>query len=91
MAKRIDHRGVKLPSPKRKTLEAMAVASSTAFANTLGLELNVEMRDWESLNPSIQVAWYDASRAAYAVLAMVAGATVEDVPGIKDDDEQNNG
>ena len=80
MAKRIDHRDVKFPAPTKSLLEGMAVAGHAAFANTIVLEIDATITDWDETNEHIRIAWYDAAKSMYAMLAIAAGAKTTEVP-----------
>jgi hypothetical protein len=83
VAKRINHTGVLLPAPKRKTLDAMALAAHIAFTNTMRIQVDARFRDWDELSEDVQNSWYDGMRAAYGALAVIAGAKIEEVPKSK--------
>jgi len=87
LAKKVNHQGVFFPTPTRSVIEGMAVAAHTAFANTISLELDAEIKDWDKTNEHVRSAWYDASRASFCFLAVTAGAEVTDVPTNPDPDK----
>ena len=87
LAKKVNHQGVFFPTPTHSVIEGMAVAAHTAFANTISLELDAEIKDWDKTNEHVRSAWYDASRASFCFLAVTAGAEVTDVPTNPDPDK----
>ena len=87
MAKRINHQGVKFPSPTKSLLEGMAVAGYAAFANSIDLEIDTQIQDWDKANNHVKIAWYDSAKAMYATLAVIAGATVTEIPEKKPDND----
>ena len=80
MAKRVNHQGVTFPTPTKPLLEGMAVAGHAAFANTINLEIDTVLLEWDETNEHVRIAWYDAARAMYATLAVCAGAKITEVP-----------
>ncbi len=72
------------PTPTKSLLEGMAVAGHTAFANTIGLEIDAKIKDGDETNDHVRTAWYDSARAMYATLAVAAGAEVTEVPEKKE-------
>lgn len=80
LAKRINHQGVMFPTPTKSLLEGMAVSGYAAFTNSIDLEIDTQFKDWNEVNQHIQTAWYDAAKAMYATLAVIAGAEVTDIP-----------
>lgn len=80
MAKKVEHQGVLFPAPTRALLEGMAVAGHAAFVNTIGLEIDAKIKGWDDTNDHVRTAWYDSSRAMYAMLAVAAGAKVTELP-----------
>jgi len=88
LAKRVNHQGVKFPTPTKSLLEGMAVSGHAAFANTIDLEIGTEISDWDHTDDFVRVAWYDAARAMYATLAICAGAEITEVPERKPPDEK---
>lgn len=88
MAKRVNHQGVKFPTPTKALLEGMAVSGHAAFANTINLEIDTVLLDWDKADDFVRVAWYDAARAMYATLAICAGAEITEVPERKPPDEK---
>jgi len=57
----------------------MSLAGHTAFANSLGIEMDISPKDWDDLSTSVKDAWYDSARAMYATIAICAGAKVTEV------------
>tara|TARA_R110000824_G_scaffold144093_4_gene311927 strand:+ start:1404 stop:1793 length:390 start_codon:yes stop_codon:yes gene_type:complete len=88
LAKRINHQGVKFPTPTKALLEGLAVAGYAAFANSIDLEIDAQIRDWDDASDHVKTAWYDASKAMYATLAVIAGATVTQIPENRPPDEK---
>lgn len=87
MAKRINHQGVKFPTPTKSLLEGMAVAGYSAFANSIDLEIDAQIMCWDDANDHVRTAWYDSAKAMYATLAVCAGAPVTEIPENKQDDD----
>jgi len=68
------------PAPTRALLEGMAVAGHTAFAKSMGIEIDARIIEWDKTNEHIREAWYSSSRSMYAMLAVAAGAKVTELP-----------
>ena len=88
MAKRINHQGVTFPTPSKSLIEGMAVSGYTAFAYSIDLELDANIRDWDKANVHVQQAWFDAAKAMYATLAVIAGASITEIPEPKPPDSK---
>ena len=77
------------PTPNRLLLEGMALAGYIAFANSISLELNLELdeeiKEWDETSDFIRDAWVDSARAMFAMLAVASGASVTEIPEIPKD------
>lgn len=76
MVQKIDHRGVMLPDPSPALIESLAVAAHTAFRDSIYTQTNVSPSSWADLEDTVQMGWLCGARAAYATLAIQAGAKV---------------
>ncbi|MAK37901.1 MAG: hypothetical protein CMC15_17210 [Flavobacteriaceae bacterium] len=85
LAKRVNHQGVMFPTPNRLLLEGMALAGYIAFANSISLEVEGEIKDWDETSDFVREAWVDSARAMFAMLAVASGATVTEIPEIPKD------
>ena len=85
LAKRVNHQGVMFPTPNRLLLEGMALAGYIAFANSISLELEGTVKEWDEAPDYIRDSWVDSARAMFAMLAVASGATVTDIPEIPKD------
>lgn len=88
MAKRINHQGVMFPTPTKSLIEGMAVSGYAAFANSIDLEIDAQIRDWDNANDHVKSAWHESAKAMYATLAVIAGAEVTEIPETKPPDEK---
>lgn len=85
LAKRVNHQGVMFPTPNRLLLEGMALAGYIAFANSISLELEGTIKEWDETSDFVRDAWIDSARAMFVMLAVASGATVTEIPEIPKD------
>ena len=50
------------------------------------LFFDVEFTDWNKLKPAYKDIWFQVARAMYVVIALEGGATVEEIPNVKEED-----
>ena len=86
MAKKIHHQGILFPTPTKSLLDGMALAGYMAFTNSIDLEMDTKLSDWDNTNEFVRIAWLDSSRAMYAFLAVAAGAPLTEVPPVTDEE-----
>jgi hypothetical protein len=73
------------PTPNRLLLEGMALAGYIAFANSISLELEGTIKEWDETSDFVRDAWIDSARAMFVMLAVASGATVTEIPEIPKD------
>lgn len=78
-ARRINHKGAKMPPPSLALLQDAAHNMHIAAA----VELDQEPRPWSELSTDSQDLWIHQARAAWATFALAGGAKVEEVKGPK--------
>lgn len=83
-ARRINHKGAAMPAPSLDLLQDAARNMHIAAA----VELDQEPRPWAELSTDSQDLWLHQSRAAWATFALAGGATVEEVAGPDDQDQE---
>lgn len=89
VAKRVNHDDAVLPGPSRALISACAKAGYIAMASNLFLRYNTEYTEWDDLKPPYREVWEQVARSIYAVIAIQGGATVEEIPNVKNDDKES--
>ena len=87
VAKRVNHDGAILPGPSQALMSACAKAGYIAMASNLFLRYNTEYTDWDDLKPPYREIWEQVSKSIYAVIAIQGGAKVEEIPNVKNENE----
>tara|TARA_R110000824_G_scaffold195727_4_gene378625 strand:+ start:3258 stop:3473 length:216 start_codon:yes stop_codon:yes gene_type:complete len=68
-------------------LRASGKAGYICMMSNMGLIFDVEYTDWSKLKPVYKDIWFHIARTMYVVIALEGGATVEEIPNVKEDDE----
>ena len=76
---RINWKGVKLPPPNKKTLEAMALKAWLDYSAQMARLLDQDMPDWSDLPDSLRDVWVRVARGQHVVLSLLGGGKVEEL------------
>jgi hypothetical protein len=73
---RIDHKGIEIPDPTPKLLNAMALKAWLDYSANMEQVLDHTLPTWDELPLNLKDVWYRIARGQHAILSLLAGGTV---------------
>lgn len=75
-AVRINHKGIKIPDPTPKLLNAMALKGWLDYSANMSQVLEHELPAWDELPTELKDVWYRIARGQHGILSFMAGSSV---------------
>jgi hypothetical protein len=73
---RIDHKGIEIPDPTPKLLNAMALKGWLDYSANMEQVLDHQLPAWDDLPIELKDVWYRIARGQHAILSLLAGSSV---------------